>query len=89
MRFIFLVLVDIMLVALFLYARLLPHKDKLDAKHKRYFDMADKLFGWVLKSMEGSLKPYKVGEDLAINISQVALFALLLALHFVIGFTTK
>lgn len=70
-------ILDAGLLGLYLYSRLSPIKDKLDAKHRGWYDTADRIFGWATKSLGKGLKPYKLGEGVELDMGQVALFAIL------------
>lgn len=70
--FIFLVL------GFFLYIKLVPFKDKLDAKHLRVFIFFDRLFQPILNFLKHYLKPYKVGNGIALDLGQVVIMLVLL-----------
>jgi hypothetical protein len=68
------------LVGMYLYAKLAPHKDKLDAKHRGWFDTGDKIFGGLSRAIGGNMKPYKVGEGIFLDMGQLILFFIIAGL---------
>ena len=72
-------IVDAGLLGLYLYSKLSPIKDKLDAKHRGWYDIADNIFGWAARPLAKSLKPYKLGEGVYMDMGQFVLFAILVA----------
>ncbi len=65
------------LVAMYVYSKLAPHKDRLDAKHRGWFDTGDKIFGSLSRSIGKSMKPYKVGEGIFLDSGQLVLFCII------------
>jgi hypothetical protein len=74
------------LVGMYIYAKLAPHKDKLDAKHRRWFDTADNIFGGLSRAIGKSMKPYKVGEGIFLDMGQLVLFLIISALALITMF---
>lgn len=77
-------LVDAALIGMYVYAKLAPHKDKLDAKHRRWYDTADSIFGGLSRSIGKSMKPYKVGEGIFLDMGQLVLFCIIVFVTLVI-----
>lgn len=75
------------LVGMYIYAKLAPHKDKLDAKHRGWFDTGDKIFGALSRSIGKNMQPYKVGEGIFLDKGQLIVFCIFagLALASMIG----
>ena len=65
------------LVGMYIYAKLAPHKDKLDAKHRGWFETGDKIFGAMARGIGKSMKPYKVGEGIFLDMGQLVLFLII------------
>ena len=68
------------LVGMYVYAKLAPHKDKLDAKHRKWFDTADGIFGGLSRAIGKSMKPYKVGEGIFLDMGQMVLYFIICGL---------
>jgi hypothetical protein len=68
------------LVGMYIYAKLAPHKDKLDAKHRGWFNTADNIFGGLSRAIGKSMKPYKVGEGIFLDMGQLVLYLIIAAL---------
>jgi hypothetical protein len=81
------VLIVASMIALYLYAKLAPHKDLLDAKHRGWYDNIDKIFGGIMRSLGKSAKPYPVGNGLFLDMGQLYLMLILggLALAMMMG----
>jgi hypothetical protein len=75
------------LVGMYVYAKLSPHKDRLDPKHRGWYDKFDSIFGGLSRSLGKSMKPYKVGEGIFLDMGQFLLFCILafLALIMMVG----
>lgn len=71
-------IIDAGLLGLYLYSKLSPIKDKLDSKHRGWYDTADKVFGWATKPLSNSFKPYKLGDGVFMDMGQFILFAILI-----------
>lgn len=68
------------LVGMYVYAKLAPHKDRLDAKHRKWFDTADSIFGGLSRAIGKSMKPYKVGEGIFLDMGQMVLYFIICGL---------
>jgi hypothetical protein len=80
-------LIVVCLVALYFQAKVTPIKDRLDAKHRGYYDKIDNLLGGLGRSLGKSMKPYQVGEGVFIDMGQFVLFLIFafLALAMMMG----
>ncbi|HEY0272557.1 MAG TPA: hypothetical protein VGC22_05180, partial [Chitinophaga sp.] len=65
-------------IALFLYSKLLPYKDRLTGNYAGLFRFVDKIFTPVLHFLKGIFKPAQVGIGLAVDTAQIALLVILL-----------
>ena len=81
------VLIVASMFALYLYAKLAPHKDRLDPKHRGWYDNIDKIFGGIIRGLGKSSKPYQVGDGLFLDMGQLYFFMILggLALALMMG----
>jgi hypothetical protein len=81
------ILIVLCLVALYFYAKVTPVKDRLDAKHRGYYDKIDSLLGGMARSLGKSMKPYQVGEGVFLDTGQFVLFLIIafLALAMMMG----
>ncbi|RZK34975.1 MAG: hypothetical protein EOO90_29955 [Pedobacter sp.] len=75
------ILLNILIVALFLYSKLLPHKDKLNAKYVKAFNIFQSIFLPVLNFLKTLIKPFQVGQGLAVDMTQIVLLIVLLLLN--------
>lgn len=68
------------MVGMYLYAKLSPHKDRLDPKHRKWYDTADSIFGGLSRAIGKGMKPYKVGEGIFLDMGQLVLFLIIAGL---------
>lgn len=69
---------NILIIGLFLYAKLLPHKDKLNNQYKGVFNFFNNIFTPVLNFLRRFIRPFQVGQGLAIDMTQIVLLLLFL-----------
>lgn len=77
MKYLFLILLDFLIVGFFAYTQLLPHKDKLDPKHRKWFDIGDSIFGALTKMTSNMAKPYPAGPEFKLDLGPLILVAIL------------
>ncbi|MBC6109908.1 YggT family protein [Pedobacter fastidiosus] len=77
----FKIFVNVLIVGLFLYSKLLPHQDKLNKPYKSAFNFFQSIFQPVLSLLKSLIKPFQVGQGLAVDMTQIALLILLLLLN--------
>jgi hypothetical protein len=70
--------VNILVVALFIYPKILPYKDKLIAQHKVIFNFFDAFFMPILFFLRKFMKPFQAGQGLAVDMAQIVLLVLFL-----------
>ena len=80
MRMILTIVLNVFVVGLFLYSKLLPFKDKLNNQYKRIFDFFNSIFTPVINFMQKFVKPFQVGQGLSVDLTQIILLILLLIL---------
>jgi hypothetical protein len=69
---------NIFIVGLFLYSKLLPHKDKLNLKYRGVFTFFQRVFSPVFNFLSRFFKPVQVGVGLSIDMTQIILLVILL-----------
>lgn len=74
------IIINILILALFLYSKLSPHKDRLEGKYKSTYQFFDRIFRPVLNLLQQAAKPARVGQGLAVDTSQILLLILLLVI---------
>lgn len=74
----FFILIDTFIVGLFLYSKLLPYKDKLNNRYKGIFNFFNNVFSPVLNFLRKFIKPFQIGQGLAVDMTQIVLLILFL-----------
>ena len=74
------ILINILIVGLFLYSKLLPYKDKLNPQYKKIFDFFNSIFSPIFNFLKNIVKPFQVGLGLSVDMSQIVLLIILLLL---------
>jgi hypothetical protein len=74
------ILINILIVGLFLYSKLLPHKNKLNPQYKKVFDFFNNIFSPIFNLLKNLVKPFQVGLGLSIDMSQIILLLIFLML---------
>ncbi|MDR1055208.1 MAG: YggT family protein [Prevotellaceae bacterium] len=72
------IIILLAIIALFVYSKLTPHKDRLSSQYRKIFDICDKIFNPVLNFFRKIAKPLQVGSGIAVDMSQIILLMLLL-----------
>lgn len=67
------ILIEILIVALFFYSKLLPYKDKLNPQYKTIFDFFNSIFSPIFNFLKFFIKPFQVGAGLAVDMTQILL----------------
>lgn len=75
---------NILIVGLFLYSKLLPHNDRLNVRYKSVYNFFKSILEPVLTMLRPLLKPFLVGQGLSVDMTQIVLLISLLALNFYI-----
>ncbi|MBL7727397.1 MAG: hypothetical protein JNM68_06930 [Dinghuibacter sp.] len=83
MFFLIYLFINFLVVALFLYSKLLPYKDRLDNRYLKVFNFCGAIFNPILGFLKGLFKPFTVGRGLQVDMTQVVL---LLFLLIILGF---
>ena len=74
------IVLNILIIGLFLYSKLLPYKDKLNPQYKKIFEFFNSLFTPIFNFLKKVIKPFQVGKGLFVDMSQVVLLILFLIL---------
>lgn len=75
------IIINVLIVGLFLYSKLLPYKDKLSGQFKSIFDFFNSIFTPILNSLKSLFKPFEVGQGLSVDMTQLVLLIILLLLN--------
>ena len=78
MFFLLRIFIYVLVVGLFLYSKLLPYKDKLNNQYKGIFNFFNTIFSPILNFLKKYIKPFQVGQGLAVDMTQIVLLVLLL-----------
>lgn len=78
MRVIIPLILNVLIVGLFLYVKLLPYKDKLKTQHKSIFSFFNSIFTPILNFLKKFIKPFQVGQGLSVDLTHIILLILLL-----------
>ncbi|MNK81505.1 hypothetical protein D3C87_1012480 [compost metagenome] len=73
-------LIEILIIALFFYSKLLPYKDKLNPQYKTIFDFFNSIFSPIFNFLKSFVKPFQVGAGLALDMTQIVLLIIFLML---------
>ncbi|TDO96605.1 hypothetical protein EV145_111105 [Flavobacterium sp. 245] len=74
------IFIQILIIGLFLYSKLLPYKDKLNSQYRSIFDFFNSIFSPIFNSLKTIVKPFQVGVGLAVDMTQVLLLIIFLML---------
>lgn len=78
MRVIIPLILNVFIVGLFLYVKLLPYKDKLNNQYKGVFNLFNSVFTPILNFLKKFIKPFQVGQGLSVDLTHIILLILLL-----------
>ena len=81
MFFIIHLIINILIVGLFLYSKLLPYEDRLTGQYKQTFSFFKSIFKPVLSIFSG-IKPFQVGTGLSVHMTEILLLIILLVLNY-------
>lgn len=80
MKIILIILLNITVLAIHLYIKILPVKDKLYPRYKNYFKHFDALASRILNFIKRVVNPLKIGHGLVIDLSSFMLLIIILVL---------
>ncbi|OXA73661.1 hypothetical protein B0A67_03020 [Flavobacterium aquidurense] len=74
------IFIQILIVGLFLYSKLLPYKEKLNLRYRGIFNFFDSIFSPLFNFLKTMVKPFQVGVGLAVDMTQIVLLIIFLML---------
>jgi hypothetical protein len=74
------IFIQILIVGLFLYSKLLPYKEKLNQRYRSIFNFFDSIFSPLFNFLKTMVKPFQVGVGLAVDMTQILLLIIFLML---------
>jgi uncharacterized protein YggT (Ycf19 family) len=74
------IILNILIIGLFLYSKLTPHKDRLEGNYLKIFNVFERIFEPILNFLRAIAKPARVGNGLAVDMSQILLLVIFLLL---------
>ena len=75
------IILNVLIIGLFLYSKLLPYKEKLNGQYKGVFNFFNSIFTPILNGLKSLVKPFQVGQGLSVDMTQIVLLVLLLLLN--------
>lgn len=78
MKLLLYIFVNVLIVGLFLYSKLSPHKDRLTGGYLKTFNFFDAIFKPILAIFRPIAPPAQVGYGIAVDMSQIILIIILL-----------
>lgn len=72
------IFINILIVGLFLYSKLLPYQGNLSPNYKKLFSFFNNIFSPVLKLLRNVFTPYPVGGGVGVDLTQIVLLVLFL-----------
>lgn len=78
MKIVTLYIVNIFIVGLFLYSKLIPYQNQLNEQYKKVFNFFSSVFNPILNILKRIIKPFQVGKGLSVDMTQIILLILLL-----------
>jgi hypothetical protein len=81
-RFVFKLILGVMIVGLFLYKQLKPYRHALGVQHVKWFSYIERVYDQVFKFVV--VKPARIGNALSIDLSALLVLAILLLIIIVI-----
>jgi len=80
MNIFFYLLLNILIIGLFLYSKLLPYKDKLNPNYKKVFGFFGRIFNPLFNILKKIFTPYPVGGGVGIDMTQIVLLVIFLVI---------
>lgn len=75
------IIVDLLIVGLFLYSKLMPYKARLGSQFLGVINLLERIFEPILGLLRRFIKPSIVGAGLALDMSQIILLLLFLIIQ--------
>ena len=80
MMFFLHIFINVLILGLFLYSKLLPYKDRLDNRYKSVFNFFNSVLTPLLNLLKKVFNPFKVGQGLSVDMTQIILLVVFLIL---------
>ena len=74
------IFIEVLILGLFLYSKLLPYKDKLNLEYRTIFDFFNFTFSPIFNFLKPMIKPFQVGVGLSVDMTQIVLLVIFLML---------
>jgi hypothetical protein len=74
------ILLNFLIIGLFFHSKAAPHKEKLDAQYRGYFQFLDNIFSPIFRLLEPLFKPIQIGQGTGLDLKPFVLLAILLLL---------
>ncbi len=74
------IFIQVLIIGLFLYSKLLPYKEKLHPQYRSIFDFFNSIFSPIFNFLKTMIKPFQVGAGLAVDMTQTVLLIIFLML---------
>jgi hypothetical protein len=84
MIFLLKIIINVAIIGLFLYSKLLPYKDKLSGSFRGIFEFFNSIFSPIFNFLKQRIKPFQVGIGLSVDMTQIVLLIVLLILNYFI-----
>jgi hypothetical protein len=75
------IFLNILIIGLFLFSKLIPYKDKLNSNYKGIYIFFDNIFSPIFNGLKSFIKPFQVGNGLSLDMTQIVLLIILLVLN--------
>jgi hypothetical protein len=75
------IFINVLIIGLFLFSKLLPYKEKLTGQFKTAFNFFNGIFTPILNALKSVFKPFQVGQGLLVDMTQIVLLVILLFLN--------
>ncbi len=75
------IFLNVLIIGLFLYSKLLPYKEKLTGQFKTAFNFFNGIFTPILNGLKSMFKPFQVGQGLSVDMTQIVLLIILLLVN--------
>jgi uncharacterized protein YggT (Ycf19 family) len=78
------ILINILIIGLFLFSKLLPYKDNLHNPYKDIFNFFGSVYTPIFNFLKQFINPFQVGQGISVDLTQIVLLLILLFINFII-----
>jgi hypothetical protein len=75
------IFIQVLIVGLFLYSKLLPYELRLNGNYAKGFTFFKKIFTPIFTGLKKFFPPVEVGQGLSVDMTQIVLLIMLLVLN--------